>query len=69
MLDLIYKIRLIWLLEKYWKFFYEKTTLYRHLFKNYNWNLSINYEKISEIEDPKRIYKQLKNELDFAWIH
>jgi len=65
MIELYYKLKIIKLLEKYGKWFYNKTTLYRRYFKKIKGILKLDLEELTEITNNKGFYNQLSKELDY----
>jgi len=65
MTELYYKLKIIKIFEKYGKWFYNKTSLYKKYFINGQWKLSLNMKKITDIYHNKTFYDQLKRELEY----
>lgn len=61
--ELIYKMKLINLLEKYSEWFYYKSNRYNKLFKKNKNKIKLDLEQVTKIEYNKSYYTQLKKDL------
>jgi len=65
MTELYYKMKIIFLLEKYWQWLYQSNNINKKYFKSRsNKKVEVNIKELTNITNNKKVYKKIKRELD-----